>query len=152
MVKQYKSNQEKVMKVKYMSDNMELVKREREHKTYEKSYAKTTLRAEYDLTEQTYMTNQENKIQAQYSWVKGYQDNTKSSEKLSLLAQLNVEADELAGKFQANHGQYCPRVPVFPASRAMLAIRGVSITSNYKHHLQRAFTEPRYIEHLQNFF
>ena len=50
MVKQYKSNQEKVLKVKYVSDNLELVKRGQEHKTYEESYANTTLRAEYDLT------------------------------------------------------------------------------------------------------
>ena len=121
---------------------MELVKRGREHKTYEEPYANTTLRAEYDLTEQLYMTNQENKIQANYSWVKGHQDNLNSSKRLSLIAQLNVEADELAENFQADYGQYCPRVPVFPASPAMLAIRGVSITSNYKHHLQRAFTDP----------
>ena len=57
MVKQYKSNQEKVMKVKYVSDNMELVKRGREHKTYKEYYANTILRVEYDLIEQIYMTN-----------------------------------------------------------------------------------------------
>ena len=72
------------MKVKYVSDNTELVKRGREHKNYVELYANTILRAEYDLTEQIYMTNQENKIQAQYSWVKGHQDNIKSSKELSL--------------------------------------------------------------------
>ena len=34
MVKQYKSNLEQVMKVKYVSDNMELVKRGQEYKKY----------------------------------------------------------------------------------------------------------------------
>ena len=50
------------------------------------------------------MTNRENKIKAKYSLVKGHQDDTKSSEELSLLAQLNVEADALAGKLQDNFG------------------------------------------------
>ena len=67
MVKQYKSNQERVMKVKHVNDNMELVKRGREHRNYVESYANITLRAEYYLTEQIYMTNRENKIQAHYS-------------------------------------------------------------------------------------
>ena len=107
------------------------------------------MRAEYDLIEQIYMTNRENKIKAHYSWGKGHQDNTKSSDELSLLAQLNVEADKLAGKFHTDYGRYCPGVPVLPASPAMLVIREVSISSPYKHHLQRVFTEPRYIEHLQ---
>ena len=55
MVKQYKSNKERVVKVKYVNDNMEVVKRGREHKTYKESDANTTLRAEYDLTEQIYI-------------------------------------------------------------------------------------------------
>ena len=54
MVKQYNSNQERVTKVKFVSDNMELVKRGREHQSYVESYVNATLRAEYDLTEQTY--------------------------------------------------------------------------------------------------
>ena len=58
----------------------------------------------------------------------------------------------LAGKFQEDYGWYSPRVPVLPVSSAMLAIRGVSITSYYKHQLQQAHTEPRYIEHLQEKF
>ena len=111
-------------------------------------YANTTLRAEYDLTEQIYLTNWENKIKAKYSWVKGHQDDTKSSDELSLLAQLNVEADALVGKFQEGYGRYSPRMPVLPASSAVLAIRGVLTTSHYKHHLQQAYTEPQYIEHL----
>ena len=98
------------------------------------------------------MTNRENKIKAKYSWVKGQKDDSKSSNKVSLLTQLNVEEDTLVGKFQENFGRYSPRVPVLLTSSVMLAIRGVSITSHYKHHLHRAYTEPRYAEHLQEKF
>ena len=73
----------------------------------------------------------------------------KSSEELPLLAQMNVEADAFAGKLQDNYERYCPRVPVLSVPPAMLATRGALITSHYKHHLQRAFIEPRYIDHLQ---
>lgn len=36
-----------------------------------------------------------------------------------------------------------------PSSPAMLPIRGVSITSNYQHHIVWAFTEPKYIQSVQ---
>ena len=123
MVRQCNSNQDNVTRVQYVSDNIELVKQGQEHWSYVKSYANTTLRAEYDLTEQIYMTNQENKIKAKYSWVKGHQDDTKSSEELSLLAQLNVEVDALAGKILEDYDRYSPWVPVLPASSAMLTKR-----------------------------
>ena len=136
------------MKAQYVSNNMELVKKGKEHQDCVKSCANTTLRAEYDLTEEIYLINRGNTINAKYSWVKGHQDNTKTSDKLSLLAQLNVEADALTGTFQED-GIYSARVPVLPTSSAMLAIRGVSITSHYKHRLQQTYTEARYVEHQQ---
>ena len=92
--------QKKKMEAQYVSNNLELVRRGREHQGYVDSYANTTLRAEYNLTEQIYVINQENTITAHYSWVKGHQGNTKNNDELSLLAQLNVEADALARKFQ----------------------------------------------------
>ena len=52
IVKQYNSNHDKIMKVKYVSNNMGLVKRGQEHRSYVDLYANTTLQAEYDLTEQ----------------------------------------------------------------------------------------------------
>ena len=70
MVRQYNRNQDNVMPIQYVSDKMELVKRGREHRTYVESYANTALRAEYDLTEQIYMTSRENKIKAKHSGVK----------------------------------------------------------------------------------
>ena len=115
---------------------MELIKRGREHKEYTESYANTTLRAEYDVTEQIHVTNHANNIIPTYMWVKGHQDKNTPKRFLPLLAQLNIEADELAGQFQLDHSKYAPIVPLLPASPAILAIRGISITSQYKHHLQ----------------
>jgi aromatic ring-opening dioxygenase catalytic subunit (LigB family) len=50
---------------------------------------------------------------------------------LPLDAQLNVDADELAGEYQQDHGKYLPLVNMLPSCPAMITIRGVSITSNY---------------------
>ena len=52
MIRQSNLNQDKEMRVQYASNNMELGKRGREHQDYMELYKNTTLRAEYDLTEQ----------------------------------------------------------------------------------------------------
>ena len=82
--------------------------------------------------------------------MKGHQDsNSKASTNLPLLAQLNIKADKLAGQFQLDYGKFIPKVLLLPASPVILSLRGLSITSQYKHQLQRAYTEPPYISGLQ---
>ena len=66
----------------------------REHKGYKNSFPNTTLRAEHDLTEQI-----AHLIRLSYSWVNGYQDNEIAATELSLLAQLNIEADQITAYF-----------------------------------------------------
>ena len=58
-----------------------------------------TIFSDWDVLEatNTILTKFDNKIILRH--VKGYQDNTKQYHKLSLEAQLNVDADKLAGKF-----------------------------------------------------
>ena len=97
MLQQYQQGTSKQLDVRYISDNMEIIKRGREHKEYTESYANTTLRAEYDVTEQIHVTNHANNIVPTYMWVKGHQDKDTPKRFLPLLAQLNIEADELAG-------------------------------------------------------
>jgi hypothetical protein len=108
-----------------------------------------TLRSEYDVTEQIYRTQAAYNIKATFYWVKGHQDNNQAYEELPLEAQLNIDADELAGEFQEEYGKFRPLVHVLPSCPAMLAIRGISITSNYRKQLIRAYVEPQYIQHLQ---
>jgi hypothetical protein len=62
---------------------------------------------------------------------------------------LKIEADELAGSFQQTDGKFRPLVHLLPSCSAMLSIRGISITSNYKKQLIRAYVEPAYIQYLQ---
>jgi hypothetical protein len=61
---------------------------------------------------------------------------------LTLEAQLNVDADKY---FQLANGKLRPIVSLLPSCDAMLSIRGISVTSNYRKQLIRAYVEPEYI-------
>jgi hypothetical protein len=138
-----------VFNVVCISDNAELIRRCKAHLHYKEPFPNKTLRSEYVVTEQIYRTQAAYNIKATFYWVKGHQDNNKTYEELPLEAQLNIDADELAGEFQEEYGKFRPLVHVLPSCPAMLAMRGISITSNYRKQLIRAYVEPQYIQHLQ---
>ena len=139
-------------KVKCISDNAELIRRCKAHLHYKDSFPNETLRSEYDITEQIYKTQHDHNIKATFHWVKGHQDNNKDKEDLPLEAQLNIEADELAGEYQDEHGKYRPLVNMLPSCPAMLSIHGISVTSNYRKQLIKAYVEPEYIGYLMRRF
>ena len=64
-------------------------------------------------------------------------------------AKLNVEADRLAGEYQDEFGAYSPITHMYPSSPAVLEINGMTITSNIRHHLIKAYAEPKYMRYLQ---
>jgi len=139
----------KSFKVVCIADNAELIRRCRSHQHYKEPYPNETLRSEFDVTEQIYVTQTRHNINATFKWVKGHQDKKIRKNDLPLEAQLNIEADELAGTFQQTDGKFRPLVHLLPSCPAMLAIRGISITSNYRKQLIRAYVEPAYIQYLQ---
>ena len=71
------------IKIKYVSNNLELMNRSKEHLNYIDLYPNNTLSAEFDITEQIYLTNKTDKIKAPFQHVHGHQDtkywNTNSS-------------------------------------------------------------------------
>jgi hypothetical protein len=67
---------------------------------------------------------------------------------LSLEAQLNVDADWYAGKYQDKSGKFLPQCTIFPACPVMLSIREITVTSDYKNQLIQAYTEQQYIEYI----
>jgi hypothetical protein len=137
------------MKIVFISDNLELIKRLKAHKHYNDPYPNETLKSEFDVTEQIYRTTETYGIKASYKWVKGHQDKNTPYMDLNLEAQLNVDADKFAGDFQIEKGKFRPLVFLLPSCDAMLSIRGISITSNYRKQLIRAYVEPEYIQYLQ---
>ena len=64
-------------------------------------------------------------------------------------AILNVEADRLAGEYQDKLVAYSPITHMYPSSPAVLKINGMTITSNVRYQLIKAYLEPKYIRYLQ---
>ncbi|OEU08199.1 hypothetical protein FRACYDRAFT_249987 [Fragilariopsis cylindrus CCMP1102] len=126
------------LKIIFISDNSELIRRLKVHKHYDDPYPNETLKSEFDVTEQIYKTTSIYGIDATYSWVRGHQDKHTAYIDLPLEAQLNVDADKFAGDFQMTKGKFRPLVFLLPSCDAMLSIRGISITSNYRKQLIRA--------------
>ena len=87
------------IKMVFAADNKSLIDRQNQHKQYTTPYSNATLAAEFDLTEEIYQTHQRYRIASSFIHVKGHQDDHIEFEKLPLMAQLNVEADELASLF-----------------------------------------------------
>jgi len=137
------------IQVTFAADNLSLIRRHNDHLEYTCCYPNTTLASEFDLTEQTYQTHRKYNIEATFVHVKGHQDSTQEVHSLSLLAQMNVEADHLAGMYYAKGPLSRNNVDLLPSCPAMLNINGASITSDYKNQLIRGYVEPHYMEHLQ---
>ena len=137
------------IKIVYVSDNLELINRNKEHLNYKYPYPNDTLSAEFDITEQIYLTNQTYKINASFQRVYGHQD-TRSRRKMSTEAKLNVEADRLVGLYKDELGAYNPITHICPSSPAVLEINGMPITSNARNQLIKAYSEPKYLQYLQD--
>jgi hypothetical protein len=74
--------------------------------------------------------------------IKGHQDRKTRYDNLTLLAQLNVDVDHLAGEYQQQHGRARPQVLMSPHARAHFVQNDVTITSNFsvslRHHASSA--------------
>ena len=136
----------------FYADNMELIQRQQDHKTYIDPYPNATLKAEFDLVEQIYLTIQKYQLKAIFRHVKGHQDDKCEYKDLSLESQLNVDADALAAAAYSKSPQSTYRTMLLPSCPASLSIRDISITNDYNTQLVRAFTEPAYIGYLQDRF
>ena len=68
---------------------------------------------------------------------------------MSTEAKLNMEPDQLARLYQDELRAYSPITHMYPSSPAVLEINGMTITSNVRHQLIKAYSEPKYIRHLQ---
>lgn len=75
--------------------------------------------------------------------IKGHQDDHKPYDSLSLKAQLNCDADELADRYINTHpNRDYSQAHVFPANGALLELPGGSVTHNIKRELKEARTRP----------
>ena len=140
------------LEIHFHADNMELIQRQWAHRTYTDPYPNATMKAEFDLVEQIYISIQKYQLQAKFYHVKGHQDANCDYKDLSLASQLNVDADKLAGEAYSKSSLSTQQTLLLPSCPAILSIRNISITNDYNTQLIRAFTEPEYIGYLQERF
>jgi hypothetical protein len=69
-------------------------------------------------------------------YVKGHQDDRVPYDRLPLMAQLNVDADRLAGKYNREHGACCPYAWMAPNTGALLLTDDGTLTSSFKAELR----------------
>ena len=79
----------------------------------------------------------------QLQHIKGHQDRAQEFHRLPLLAQLNVEADTLANRYQREHGESRPEVLLTRWAGAHLVLPSGTVTSHYESSLRyQASAEP----------
>jgi hypothetical protein len=81
--------------------------------------------------------------------VKGHQDDHINYVGLSLDAQLNVDADKLAGDFMSHYPKPQTMVPLMPTTGVHLNIDSKTITGHYSTRIRTASATPAIIQFLR---
>jgi len=110
---------------------------------------KTTMQSEWDVLNEISFSITEFASSMTIEHVRGHQDRKMAYKDLSLLAQLNVDADKYAGEFQDLYGAERPEVLMFPHNGVHLNLFGGTVTYNIKSSIRRAETEEPLYDHIQ---
>lgn len=81
------------LNIKFISDNKELINRSNSHFKYTILYPNATLAAEYDVTEQVFLTHKTYGTTSTFAHVYGHQEKKIRFDKLPIEAQLNCRVD-----------------------------------------------------------
>ena len=98
-------------------------------KRFENGIPNPTLEPDWDVLHEIKWTLKHQLAGGKLIHTKGHQDDRQKYDTLSLLAQLNVDADKLAGQYQEQHGAAHPKVLLFPHAAAQLHSTEGTITS-----------------------
>ena len=133
-----------------ISDNAAMIASLTDRATYHTVYHNATLAPDWDLLEEIHQQYETNKsLIRTYQWVRGHQDTGPTSGRLSIEAELNIQADALASEFHTMVDAQ-PRLqsPLMGHTRCILQITGTSIHANYPTAIRHSASEPRYSAYL----
>ena len=123
-------------------DNEGVIKSVRKMRKYKGYYPNDTLDADWDVLQAIKEAMAHFNDHFSVSWVKGHQDDHKKFEDLSLEAQVNVMADELAEDYRLCHpDEDLSHVPRIGANKAQLNLPWGTVTNKLKLELRLARTE-----------
>jgi hypothetical protein len=135
--------------LRFTTDNKGLLIRIGQRQNYDASYANATLAPDWDLVEEIVTQLRRLPVQPLFSHVKGHQDNHFHYADLSLDAQLNVDADKLAGDFMSQYQDPQTIVPLMPTTGVHLNIDSKTITGHYSTRIRTAAATPAIIQFLR---
>jgi hypothetical protein len=131
-------------------DNESMVKKAKKRYPMGAIYPNFTLSSDFDIVVELWQTLEQLEglqCQVHFHHIDGHQDREKRYQELSLPAQLNVQADYLAGDFQRRHPTWdYRRAPVLPSSKIQLHLHDGTVT----HHLKQQLKKARYSQPLIN--
>ena len=143
-----KANWQVTNKFSVVCDNEAMVRRANEAKPVFNEHPNSTMDSEWDLLAEIWVTMRQLEDKT-LSWIKGHQDDKQPYEKLSLPAQLNVDADKIADQYiQQNPDHAFHQVPLLPTSGIQLHLPVGTVTHKLKRELRLARTEPPLRAHL----
>jgi hypothetical protein len=87
-------------------------------------------------------------VSVELQYIKGHQDRTCEYDQLSLLAQLNVDADAMATQYQRNRGEPRPQVLLTDTAGVCLITPKGSVTKKYAHMIRYQATAPDLQKHI----
>jgi hypothetical protein len=96
---------------------------------------------DWDLTS-SIITVAQDMVGMELQYIRGHQDRTCEYDQLSLLAQLNVDADAMATQYQRNHGEPRPQVLLTATAGVCLITPEGSVTKKYAHAIRYQATAP----------
>jgi hypothetical protein len=116
---------------------------------FEKCYVNVTLAPDWDIVEEIVSTLKRFPVTPSFSHVKGHQDDVTAYADLSLEAQLNVEADALAGEFQTKFPSATLLAPLLPSTDVSLTIVDATVTGHCPSRIRDVATTPELVGYLR---
>ena len=107
-----------------------------------------TLAPEWDVLQAIVTKMQAYSVRPILQWVEGHQDDKVAYNRRSLPAQLNVDADKMAGEYEYKPYQHPTEVPLIPGITVQLHMPQGTITSKLKQAVRKAASAPAMIKHL----
>jgi hypothetical protein len=133
----------------FSTDNKGLLIRIAQRQAYIANYANATLAPDWDLIEEIVVQLRALTILPTFKHVKGRQDDHVAYHDLPLDAQLNVDADALAGSYISAYPAANPRVPMTPTTGAQLILQDQTITGHYASRIRAAAATPDLVAYLR---
>ena len=127
-----------------------MVDRSKKQPAKHDSFPNTTLKSEWDVLAEIWDTLKKmpRGVEITLKHIKGHQDKEKSYAELSLPAQMNVDADRIAGDYiEANPDKNYSHALMFPSCGALIHLKNGTVT----HHMKRALREAAHGEALEDY-